>query len=86
MGMDLIGAGLSYNWGAWKWLKSRLAKWGVNVDELQDFNDGAPISKETCSAIAAALEAHLDEFSPDEREWIEVDIEGWRNCRGCEQW
>jgi hypothetical protein len=86
MGMDLIGAGLSYNWAGWHWLVNRLLYWGVDVRELTFHNDGDLISKETCVAVADALEAHLHELDEEERIWIEPHIEQWRNCNGCSQW
>ena len=86
MGMDLIGAGLSYNWTGWRSLEARLRSWGVDVQELRFSNDGDPISKETCAAIANAIEAHLDELTRSEREWLEPDIENWKNCNGCLQY
>jgi len=86
MGMDLIGSGLSYSWYGWRRLVEHLEAWGTDISELRFSNDGDPISKETCSAIADALEAHLHEFSEEDRDWIEQDIDAWRSCNGCSQW
>lgn len=86
MGMDLIGAELSYNWASWEWLVIHLDSWGVDVSEFKGTNDGDPISKETCMAVADALEAHIDELDESHREWIRLHIERWQNCNGCFQW
>ena len=86
MGMDLVGADLSYNWSGWAWLSDHLRKWGVDTSELKFFNDGDRISQSTCQAIAQAIEQHLHELSPDDRKWLEPHIERWRCCEGCEQW
>ena len=86
MGMDLIGARLSYNWSGWRWLVARLKSWGVDVRELKFYNDGDPISPETCVAIADAIEVHLDELDDDDREVMASHIDAWRHCGGCEQW
>ena len=86
MGMDLIGAGLSYNWSGWSWLVEHLRLWGVDVSEFQFTNDGDPISRNTCLAVAEAIETHLDELDGDYRKWLESHIDRWRQCRGCEQW
>jgi len=83
--MDLIGAGLSYNWAGWRWLVAHLDDWGVDTKELRFSNDGDQISKETCSAIADAIEFHLDELTPYEQSWIEPHIRNWRTCNGCIQ-
>lgn len=85
MGMDLIGAGLSYNWQAWCWLRERLQTWGVDTSELSSRNDGDPISAATCVAIADALQTHLEELSPTEKSLVEPHIDAWRNCHGCSQ-
>lgn len=86
MGIDLVGTGLHYNWNGWKWLVENLESWGVDVSELKFFNDGDPISAETCVAIAAAIESNISELDDDPREWIASHIEAWRKCDGCEQW
>ena len=86
MGMDLIGLRLSYNWTGWKWLVDHLRKWGVDVSELKFMNDGDPISRETCLSIADAIEAHFDELTSDEQQWLEGHIDLWRKCNGCFQW
>ena len=86
MGMDLIGAGLSYNWQGWRWLVERLVSWGVDVREFRFCNDGDLISSATCLAVAEAIEAHLTEFDDETREWIEPHIVKWRYSGGCEQW
>lgn len=86
MGMDLIGCGLSYNWSGWRWLIDHLEAWGVDTRDLVFHNDGHLISKETCAAIADALEAHLHELPERERILIQLDIPAWRRCNGCEQW
>lgn len=87
MGMDLIGSGLSYNWARWQYLLELLEKWGVNIDEFEYFNnDGHPISKITCMAVADAIEAHLDELDLDTRNWLEPQIPSWRYCNGCSQY
>lgn len=86
MGMDLMGAGLSYNWEGWKWLVEHLSSWGVDISEFRFTNDGDPISGATCAAVADAIEVHLDELTSREREWLEPHIKNWRKCRGCDQW
>jgi hypothetical protein len=86
MGMDLIGADLSYNWAGWRWLVANLEAWGVDVCELKFFNDGDPISAETCRAIADAIYSHLDELDAEDVEWIGPHIWRWRTCTGCNQW
>ena len=86
MGMDLLGAGLSYNLAGWRWLIARLQSWGVDTREFTFSNDGAPISGETCRRVAAAIAEHLDQLEPEERDWLEPHIEDWQTCQGCEQW
>ncbi len=86
MGMDLIGAGLSYNWSSWYWLRERLDAWGVNTSELSNMNDGDRISGETCRAIAETIELHLKELDVEDRDWIAPHIEIWRRCKGCRQY
>lgn len=86
MGMDLVGAGLSYNWNGWRWLVERLESWGVDVCEMKFTNDGDPISAETCRAVADAIDLHFDELDSEERNWLGPHIWQWRSCKGCEQW
>ena len=86
MGMDLIGAGLSYNMAGWRFLISKLDEWGVDTREFRGNNDGDPISKKTCVAVANAIESHLEELDDRDRLWLESHIEKWRTCDGCEQW
>lgn len=86
MGIDMIGAGIGYNWQGWRWLVAHLESWGVDVSELKFSNDGDPISAETCRAIADAIEAHLHELDEYHREWIEPHIKSWRTCNGCSQY
>ena len=86
MGMDLIGANLSYNWSSWVVLISRLDEWGVDTSEFRGTNDGDPISKETCIAVADAIERHLGEVDDVARGFLEPHIDKWRTCNGCEQW
>lgn len=86
MGMDLIGAKLHYNWAGWFWLIKKLQAWGVDTSEFGFFNDGDPICKETCQAVATAIETHLDELDQPDRDWIVSHIAAWRECNGCEQW
>jgi hypothetical protein len=86
MGMDLIGAGLSYNWAGWRRLAKHLGSWGVDTMEMRFSNDGAPISRTTCLAVANAIEAHLDELDEDDRKWLQPHIKSWRQCLGCQQW
>jgi hypothetical protein len=86
MGMDLTGAGLSYNWWAWRRLLELLASWCVDVSELTCTNDGDLISEQTCLAVADAIEVHLNELSDTEYDWLEPHIELWRNSGGVTQW
>lgn len=87
MGMDLMGVGLSFNWTGWHIFLELLEKWGVNTDEFEYFNnDGHPISKSTCMAVADAIEAHLDELDDDIRDWLGPQIPNWRYCNGCSQY
>ena len=86
MGMDLVGVDLSYNWRSWGFLISRLNEWGVDTSEFRGTNDGDIISKETCIAVADAIERHLCELDDDDREFLEPHIDKWRTCNGCEQW
>jgi len=86
MGMDLIGAQLSYNWSGWEWLVEKLDEWGVDVSEFRFSNDGDLISKETCIKVAQAIEEHLDELDYEFQEWLEPHIFHWRECGGCRQY
>lgn len=86
MGMDLHGCGLSYNLSGWERLISLLEEWGVDTRELVFTNDGDPISRNTCLAIAWAIETHLHELSESEQEWLADHVEEWRSSKGCEQW
>ena len=85
MGMDLRGCGLSFNWAAWDRLICLLDKWGVDTQELTRHNDGHVITRNTCLAIAWAIEAHLAELDGEEQAWLGPQIEQWRACFGCQQ-
>lgn len=84
MGMDL-SVGLSYNWGAWRRLIYLLQSWGVDTSEFSCYNDGELISRNTCLAVAWAIEANLEFLDECEREWLEPHIELWRYSGGVTQ-
>lgn len=86
MGMELIGADISYSWHGWAYLISKLDEWGVDTREFRGCNDGDPISKETCIAVGNAIEQHLDELDEAQRRFLAPQIDKWRTCDGCEQW
>lgn len=86
MGIDLVGAGLAYNWAGWRWLVAKLQSWGVDTSEFTFSNDGAQLSAETCRRVAGAIADHLDELAPEEHDWLGPHVERWKTCRGCEQW
>jgi hypothetical protein len=75
----------SYNIAAWRWLRSHLHMWGVDISEFSTINDGDVICATTCMKVADAIEAHLDELEESDRHWIEKDIILWRTCGGFKQ-
>ena len=86
MGMDLMGADLSYNWGTWRRFVTLLDHWSVDIDEFKYTNDGHQISARTCMAVADAIEAHLDDDCGMDRKWLREQIPKWRYCGGCLQY
>lgn len=94
MGMDLIAVkskipqdtNLHYNWAGWRWIVNHLEQWGVPMDEFSGLNDGDLISEATCIKAADALDAHWDELTPEEQEWLKNDSNSWRNCGGYQQY
>lgn len=74
-----------YNISGWGWLIERLGEWGVDTSEFVWFNDGAPISAETCRQVGDAIEQHLDELTDRHRAWITPHVARWRTCGGYEQ-
>jgi hypothetical protein len=85
MRMDLI-AGLSYKKKAWRRLIQLLESWEVSTHEFSLCNDGKLISRNTCLAVAWAIEANLEFLDECEREWLEPHIELWRYSGGLVQW
>jgi hypothetical protein len=74
-----------YNWSSWKWLLDHLKIWDVDVHEFSGMNDGDVISEATCLRVADAIEAHLPELDPVEREWLAPHVALWRTCGGYYQ-
>lgn len=74
-----------YNWLGWCWLITHLTEWNIPHPSLYGFNDGDEIPDAECKAIADALEAHLDELSPEHRKWTLPKIALWRTCGGYNQ-
>ena len=86
MGMDLIGAKLSYQWHTWRYLQQLLQMWGVDISELKNFNDGDFISEQTCKAIGNALNSHIHELSLEDQLLFIPDIPRWLKCKGGSQY
>ena len=75
-----------YNISGWSYIIDKLREWGVPLDEFRHFNDGDPISAETCAKVADAIESHLPEMSDRDRNWLGPHVERWRTCGGYRQW
>lgn len=74
-----------YNWSGWSRQIDLLDQWGVDTSEFAGMNDGDVISQATCEAVADAIEAHLEELSPEEASWLSPKIALWRTCGGYRQ-
>lgn len=74
-----------YNWSGWKYMGDILPKWGVNISSFAGSNDGDEIPESVCLDIANAIEQHLNELSPKDKEWLEPHIQLWRTCGGYRQ-
>ena len=75
-----------YNITGWTLLWNLLIDWKVDTSEFSGYNDGEQICKETCLAVAKAIEDNLHTLNKKDKDWLQPHIILWKTCGGYEQW